>query len=59
MKFKVTGPYQVNHDGKNYVNGDTFEVSEGDAREWVAAGYGEEVKESSPKKADKADKSDK
>ncbi len=51
MKFKVTGPYQVNHDGKNYVKGDTFEVSESDAREWVTAGFGVEVKESAPKES--------
>lgn len=50
MKVKVTGPYQVNHDGKNYVAGDTFEAHDTDAQAWVDAGYVEEVKASSSSK---------
>ena len=50
MKYRVTGPYQVVHDGKVYVDGDVVEASSGDASAWVAAGY--VVEEKPAKKAE-------
>ncbi len=49
MKVKVTGPYQIVHDGKTYVEGDTVEAQDVDAAQWVTAGYAQEVKPSGSK----------
>lgn len=57
MKVKVTGPYQVNHDGKNYVEGDTFEAHDTDAKAYIDAGYVEKVKSPSKASGDKSSKS--
>ncbi len=46
MKVKVTGPYQVVHEGKTYTEGDTIDAHDTDAQVWVSAGYAEKVKSS-------------
>lgn len=42
MKVKVTGPYQIVHEGKVYTDGDTVEARDAEAQSWVSAGYAEE-----------------
>lgn len=54
MKVKVTGPYQVAHEGKVYTEGDTLEVPEPQARQWISAEYVEEVSSKKTSKHKKA-----
>lgn len=54
MKFRVTGPYQIVHGDKAYVEGDVVEVSESDAAPWLARGYVEKVAEKPAKAEPKA-----
>jgi hypothetical protein len=58
VKVKVTGPYQVVHDDKRYVEGDEFDAPDGDAQRWVTAGYVEQVRERKSEKAQSGDDTD-
>ncbi len=56
MKVKVTGPYQVVHEGKTYTEGDTIDAHDVDAQVWVNAGYAEKVKSSGKSAGDSKSK---
>ncbi len=56
MKVKVTGPYQVVHEGKTYTEGDTIDAHDVDAQAWVNAGYAEKVKSSGKSAGDSKSK---
>jgi len=58
MKVRVVGPYQVVHEDKQYLEGDEFDVSDGDAQPWVNAGYVEQVRERKSEKAQSGDDTD-
>lgn len=55
MKVKVTGSYQIVHEGKRYTEGDTLDAPDGEAQQWVNAGYAEKVERKAEKAQSKSD----
>lgn len=51
MKIKVSANVQLVHAGKHYTLGDTADVSDNVAQEWIKQGWASEVKpKTSPRK---------